>query len=408
MKAIRVGICALVAFEVLAFGGVEPWAEGILELGASVLFLFWGILAIRGRRAEIHWNWLYLPLLGLGVIALAQNLSGLSAYPYLTKIELLKWGAYVLLFFLTSESFGAASQEIQLILFLVLLGFCVSLFAIVQNFTSDGKLYWMRPLLHGGAPFGPYVNRDDFAGFVELTAPLGVALLFLGALRREKLVTLALLTVVPVGALVLCASRGGIASFFFESVLLLLLARGRQVGRMQLLATAVFGLLAAIFIVWLGVGEAVQRFERLTPSGISRDRRVSIYRDTWEIFVQHPWAGTGLGTLVAVYPRYESFYDGLIVDHAHNDYLELLADAGLAGGICGLAFIGLLFWRGLTRLRACERRLDRAICAGALTACAGLLLHSLVDFNLHIPANALIFLLLASLATSEIREPGRG
>jgi O-antigen ligase len=404
MRAIRVGICILIAFAVLAFGGVEPWGEAILEIGAAALFAFWGILAIRRRAAEIHWNWLYLPLGGLGLFATVQYAFGLSAYPYLTKLELLKWGACVLLFFLAHESFRSLDDVRRFVWFLVIFGFAVSLFGIVQYFTYHGKLYWTIPV-KAGSPFGPYVNCDDFAGFVELFAPLGLALLFFRAVRREHLTLLVLFTLVPIGAAILSASRGGIFGLFFELVLLAFLSRARQIGKKQLLGVATLALVGGTFIVWLGVSHAIQRFEQLTPGEISRNLRVSMYQDTWSIFVHHPWTGTGLGTLIAVYPRYASFYNGQIVDHAHNDYLELLADTGLVGGLCGVAFIILLFWKGLANLRVAGDRWRRAICAGSLTACAGLLLHSLVDFNLHIPSNTLIFLLLAALATSEISRP---
>ncbi len=401
MKAIRVGVCILIAFTVLAFGGVEPWGQAILEIGAAVLFVLWGILAIRQGEAEIHWNWLYLPFLGLGAFAFVQYASGISVYPYLTEIELLKWGAYVLLVFLTRESFQTVDQVKSFVWFLVVFGFAVSLFGVVQYFTYHGKLYWSIPL-KAGSPFGPYVNRDDYAGFVELTAPLGIALLMFRAWRREHLTLLLLFTIVPIGAAILSASRGGIIGLFFELVLLTFLSRARQIGKRQLLGVAALALVAGSFTVWLGVSEAIQRFEQLIPSEMAPDSRVAMYHDTWHIVVHHPWVGTGLGTLIAVYPRYASFYDGLVVDHAHNDYLELLADTGLAGGFCGLAFIVVLFWRGLTNVRSAGDRWRRAIFAGSLVACAGLLLHSLVDFNLHIPANALLFLLLASLATSEM------
>jgi len=130
-----------------------------------------------------------------------------------------------------------------------------------------------------------------------------------------------------------------------------------------------------------------------------------MYHDTWRIFLDHPWVGTGLGTLIDVYPRYASFFNGLTVDHAHNDYLELVADTGVLGGICGVSFIILLFWRGFANLQFAGRAAPRAVTAGCLAACAGLLIHSLVDFNLHIPSNALVFLLLAGIATAKATEP---
>lgn len=404
MKAIRIGICVLIAFAVLAFGGVEPWGAAILEIGAAALLVAWGVLVVRRPQAEIHWNWLYVPLVGLGAFAFVQYAFGLSVYPYLTKLVLLEWGAYVILLFLAVESFRTTAQVRRFVWFLVIFGFAVSLFGIVQYFTYHGKLYWTIPL-KAGSPFGPYVNRDDFAGFVELVAPLGLAFLFFRAVRREHLTLLVLFTLVPIGAVILSASRGGIFGLFFELILLAFLSRARRIGRNQLLGVAGLALVAGAFIVWLGVGHAIQRFEKLAPGEISRNLRVSIYHDTWRIFVHHPWTGTGLGTLVAVYPRYASFYDGLVLEHAHNDYLELLADTGVVGGLCGLGFIVLLFWIGLQNLRSAADRSRRAIVAGSLAACAGLLLHSLVDFNLHIPANALLFLLLAWLATSRRNGP---
>ena len=105
MTPIRVGICILVGYSVLAHGAVEIWSASILEIGAAALFFLWGVLSLRERQVEIRWNWLYLPLLSLGVFAVLQSLANISFYPYATKIELLKAGAYILLFFLTLESF---------------------------------------------------------------------------------------------------------------------------------------------------------------------------------------------------------------------------------------------------------------------------------------------------------------
>jgi len=341
----------------------------------------------------------------LGGLALVERLVGLSVYPYATKIELLKAGAYLLLFFLTVESFSTLEQWKSFVWFLVSLGFFVSLLAIVQYFTFNGKLYWFRVLPPGEVPFGPFVNPNHFAGFVELISPLGLAMLLSGAVRRDKLPLLVVLSILPIGALALSASRGGITSFLFEFVLLIFLMRRKGERRRQLVMAGSLALVAGFLALWLGLGWTVERFEHLTDGGISRDRRASIFRDTWKIVRDHPWTGTGLGTLETAFPRYESYYDGLVVDHAHNDYLELLADTGLIGGLCMLGFVALLAWRGLSNLRAAHNPVRQFVYSGSLVACAGLLLHSLVDFNLHIPSNALLFLLLAAMATCRTTEP---
>ena len=404
MKSIRGGIAALVGCLVLAFGGVQPAGEAAMEIGAAILLALWGFAAVRARCIESRRNPVYWPLLGLGAIAVAQHWFGLTIYPYATKVELLKWGAALLLLFLFTEALRTANQAERFVWFLVVLSFGVSLFAIVQHFTFNGKLYWWFPLPEGAGPFGPFVDRNHFAGFIELTAPLGLALVARTAGQRDMLLLLGLFTVVPIGALFLSASRGGIISFLFEAVLLLFLLRARPRRRNLLLAAAAVGLGAAAFAAWLGWNESLERFSELTSTNVSRDRRISMYRDTWKVFEHSPWTGTGLGTLVVAYPRYESYYDGRIVDHAHNDYLELLAETGIAGGLCGLAFVLVLIRRGLHNLAHAGAGPLGPVRAGALAGCGGILLHSFVDFNLHIPSNALLFLLLATLATMPIES----
>ncbi len=407
MKVIRIGICTLIVLAVLTFGGVDAWGQATLEVGTAILLVFWGALVIRRRRLELRWNWLYLPLLGLGLVASMQLALGLSVYPYLTKIELLKWASCVLLVFLMMESFETGDHVRQFVWFLLSLSFVVALFGIVQHFTSNGKLYWLVSVPPGAGPFGPFVDGDHFAGFMELTIPFGLALLLFRSWRREQLTVLLLFTIVPVGALILTASRGGIIGLFFEIALLVFLSRRQQIGRRPLLTAAAILLATASFVAWLGVNRAIERFQQLAGEGISQELRVSIYHDTGRIILDHPWIGTGLGTLATVFPRYASFYNGLTVDHAHNDYLELLADTGIAGGLCGLSFFVLLFWQGFTSFKSQRTPFSCAAIAGALTCCAGLLLHGLVDFNFHIPSNGLIFLLLSCIATAGWREVSR-
>jgi O-antigen ligase len=135
--------------------------------------------------------------------------------------------------------------------------------------------------------------------------------------------------------------------------------------------------------------------------------------DTWRIFLDHPWTGAGLGTLQAVYPRYETLYDGKVVNHTHNDYLEALAETGVLGGLCCAWFLGALFVESMRRLMPWDHSFAVTLHLAGLTGCTGFLVHSFVDFNIHIPGNAMVFFLMANLATGEIiqvtrpmRKPG--
>src|SRR5438132_13236780 len=146
-----------------------------------------------------------------------------------------------------------------------------------------------------------------------------------------------------------------------------------------------------MMVSWLCVDQVLQPFSSFQTLELTAGKRASMRQNTWQIFLHHPFAGTGLGTLQIVYPPYESLYDGRIVNHTHNDYLEALAETGVLGGLCCAWFLGVLFRESLKRLRQLYNSFAGALQRCGLVACVGFLVHSLVDFNLHIPSNALLF-----------------
>jgi O-antigen ligase len=401
MKAVRIGLCVIFAFSVLAHGVVEVWSESVLELGASVLLIIWAILVYRDPEIAIQWRPLNWPLLGISAVGVLQLAFHWSANPFFTRVELLRLSAYFIVFFLAAQAFREQEDLAKLAWFLVLLGFSVSLLGIIQLFTSPDRIYWMRSLPQGGTVFGPYVNRNHFAGFVELVAPVGLALLVFRGVRRELFPMAGLLTIIPVGALILSGSRGGIVCFAFEVAVLVLLARTQKGLRgATMIAVAFVGLASIALIVWLGAGRAIERFSKTRIGDVTLSRRASMFRGAEHILLDYPLKGVGLGTVVTVFPGYDAGYDGLVVDHIHNDYIEALAETGILGGLCGFAFLWLLFTGARRSFLAEQGHFSTALHAGAIAAVCGILLHSFVDFNLHIPSNALLFLLQAYLATS--------
>ena len=402
MNVIRAGLLFLFAFSVLAFGAVEVWSGSILEIGASLLFIGWAALVFLDDRIKIYWSPLNWPLLGLFGIGLAQLLLRATPYPFLTRVELLKLAAYLLIFFLSTQVFRERRDLTSLAWFLILLCFSVSLLGIVQHFTSDAKIYGFRTLTAGGDPFGPFVNRNHFAGFVELTLPAGLALLIFRGLRRDMIPLTGLLTIVPVGAMILSGSRGGIVSFAFEVAVLALLARfakgsgrpaaggagdcgirrlgfGRMAGRREShraifdsasretsRSRAAAPWFAAQHIFFSIIQSRVRESDRWSPC--SRATKLLTTATSWITFTTTTWNCS---------PKWAS------------------SEACAAWRSCGFCFA--------TRAKPSpqNRVIFRApLHAGAITALCGLLLHSLVDFNLHIPSNALLFLLQAHLATT--------
>jgi O-antigen ligase len=221
--------------------------------------------------------------------------------------------------------------------------------------------------------------------------------------RREVLPLTALLTIIPISALVLSGSRAGILAFIFELAVLGWLIRSRSAASWKaprIIAAGAVALTALAVVAWVGAGLAIQRFSLLNVHDVPLGRRASMARGAAHVFRDHPLKGAGLGTLVDVYPRYETIYDGRLVDHVHNDYMEGLAETGLLGGLCGVFFLWEFYRESRKAFQAQQAHLSLALHAAGITAVAALLFHSLVDFNLHIPANALLFLLQIFIATA--------
>jgi O-antigen ligase len=402
MRPLQFALCAVLVFAIAAHGSVEDWSRAVLESAAVLLFFYWAIRVVRTSEDRVLLSPLLPPLLVFLLLALGQILFRVTASAYDTRVELQLLVALTLLLFLFTQAFRTTEDWRWFVWFIMSLGFLVAVFGILQHLTFNGKVYWFREMRYGGIPFGPYVNRNHFAGFAELVIPIALVPLVLGKVRRERWFAVGILALFPVGALFLSASRGGIISFAAEMALLTLLLILRRSGGRHVLAGAMVLLFAFTLVSWLGVRQILERFSSMQALEATSGKRASMRLDTWHIFRAHPWFGTGLGTLQTVFPPYETLYDAKTVNHSHNDYLEALAETGILGGACCAWFLGALFFHSLRRLLLQDKSFSAALHLSGLVACTGFLVHSSVDFNLHIPGNALLFFLIANLATADI------
>jgi O-antigen ligase len=193
-----------------------------------------------------------------------------------------------------------------------------------------------------------------------------------------------------------------------QVVILFSLLVVRRLQSKYMLVGGVLVLCAILAVSWIGVQQVLQRFSSYETLDVSMGKRASMRHDTWRIFLDHPILGTGLGTLQMVFPPYESLYDAKIVNHSHNDYVEALAETGVIGGIGCLWFLGILFVESVKGLKDLGSSFGAALNLSGLVGCCGLLVHSLVDFNLHIPANALLFFVSAHMATARLQTSTPG
>src|SRR5215472_1302135 len=299
MKPVRMGICCLLAFAVLSFGAVEEWSQAVLGVGASLLLVFWAIRLYYRKADQLYIPPEIFPFAAFALVAVLQVVLLRTASRYFTRIELQLVFTYLIVVFLMSQAYSRTRHWRGYFWFLMSLGFFVSIFGILQYLTPNGKLYWVRTMQNEGYSFGPYVNRNHFAGFAELIIPVALVPLVLGKVRRERLFLVGLFTLVPIVALLLSASRGGIVSFAVQMLILLSLLLIRRIRSRHIIVGALVVLSAMMAVSWIGVQQVLQRFSGIQE--VTGSKRATMREDTWRLFLDHPFLGTGLGTLEMVF-----------------------------------------------------------------------------------------------------------
>jgi O-antigen ligase len=433
-------ICVAIVMSALAYGTVHYWSMALFTLTGAMVIVLWLADGWRLRTLRISRNSLQLPLLGMVLLGLFQLLPfrstdtagvltttavrTLSLDPNATRLVIVQTMS-LLIFFAASLVFIDTPHRLRIIVrTIAIFGFVLAIFGMTQSFTSPTRVYWMRELAQSTA-FGPFINRHHFAGYMELALAVPLGLLFSGAIEGER----KLLYVFAVGmmgvALILTNSRGGIVSLIAEVLFLVVIVgfkrkhRAREpeekrrrvrsgITRAALALALIIGILLAT--VFFGGEQALSRFVGSVNTDDPTTGRAHFWNVTLDIIRAHPFIGTGLGAFGVIYTRYDS-HNGLYrLEQAHNDYLQVLSDGGMVGALLGLFFIVALFRMGLHR-RETGDDYRRGVATGALAGCFAVLVHSFFDFTLHTTSNALLFLVLAALATLngrvEVKSPRR-
>jgi O-antigen ligase len=392
---------AILVFGPLAFGAVEPWSMLILHFGAVAAFVLWILANASAQNGVIELQAIHLPPFLFACIVVGQILLGGTVYHHETVTQFLNYVAYGLIFLIATDLFRNEREARLLCLTLAVLGFGLAFLGSVQQFTSPGKLYWVRTPQQSGPIFGPYVNRNHYAGAMELLFPFAV----LGSLKPGpslgKRVMLGFAALLMIATVFLCASRGGFVCVVLQAVLLsaMLLWRSRRVG-LTLSLTLLF-IVTAAFGIWLGSDQLLGRLGQIGSDA----GRVQIAKDSVRMFVQHPITGWGLGTFPVAYPKFRTFATDLFVNEAHNDFVQLLVETGVLGFAAGGGLLVLVYIRGFRKISHTLFGSWKSVAVGAsLVGVTGLAVHSLFDFNLQIPANALLFYVLCAVAGSTAEE----
>jgi O-antigen ligase len=396
------GLIALLLFGPLAFGAVEPWSISILQAGAVLLFLYWCLRQYFARAITIQANILFLPATAFAVVVVAEIALRTTVYQYGSVVEGMNYFCYAILIFVAAQSLRSERQLKFFATTLATFGFLMALFAIIQSLTSNGLIYWVRQPRFTSPIYGSYVNRNHYAGLMEMLMPFALALSFSRYFNPALRLLLGFSAVVMSASIVLSGSRGGATAFLAELVFLALISfviKKKSGGMIWGIPLFVFLLVA--FLFWIDIGSFLHRWAAIADD--MEAGRPAIARDCLHMFWNRPFLGWGLGSFPTIYPQFRSFYTDYFINQAHNDLLQVLVETGIAGASAMLWFVVALYKVSLQRLRDSRSDVRQAVRLAALTGCTGILVHSIVDFNLHIPANAALFYVLCIVAASPRR-----
>lgn len=399
-------VAGLLLFCPLAFGAVDSWPIFILQDTSTALLIVWALAQMRSSEVSILWSPVFPPMFAFAGLVCVQLLPGRSAYWHATLSQLLLYISYGVICFLLAQTLTRSREVRTLGTVLAIYGSVVALFAVLQNLSAPTKLYWLRTPRLGGWIYGPYVNHNHYAGLMEMLMPVPLVFAFSRFGNQRERWIAASAAAFMASTIFLSGSRGGMIAFTVEiAIFLSFVFRERRQKNIAILLGA-FLVISLAMIAWTGGHEVTTRIATFAPdkhSDLASDIRLQIDRDVLRMSRYRPLLGWGQGTFADVYPRFRSFYAEFLVNHAHNDFLQVLAETGIIGFVIMLWFLVITVRNALRKSLNWTSDLNGAVSVAALLGISGILVHSLGDFNMQVPANAALFYSLCTVAAMEPR-----
>jgi O-antigen ligase len=401
-----------------------------------LITVFWLLEAFFIKEFRFNSSFLQIPLVGLIIIGLIQLLplrSGVSgdllSFPPVNSLSLDAYSTrfFVIQLIVYSVFFAAALAFInnqkrlqKIVLTIIIFGGLMAFFGILQRLADPEAIYGLRPTPQA-IPFASFVNQHHFAAFMNMTLGLTLGFLFGKGVKKDKNLLLIIAASIMGIALILTSSRGGILSFFGVLGFLAiprLLAKNNESSALEtsdnkskiVLIAGVLALILGLFgaVIMLGGDQNLLRGIGLSNSDDVSSGRTHFWAIALKIFFDYPILGVGLNAFGAAFTRYDTWNGTFRIEQAHNDYLQILADAGIFGFVCVAAFIYLLFKKSASAIETTDNDYRKSAARGALAGCFGILIHSFFDFPLRTPSNAFFFLLLVTIATFSISNNRQG
>jgi O-antigen ligase len=422
-RLLAAALAGAVAGAVIAFGGTEPASFAVVEI---LLFLLAACaLWIEPREGPRLW-WLGPALLAAYLIC---DVCIARPAEYLACVQLLTVAACLCGFFLAALAARASETRRSIWSILVALGLAEALYGLAQCTTGWQQVLAFKKVEYAAQATGTYINPNNFAGLLEMLLPLVFArtllefeewiansrgssrhaVLWLRPESGPRFLFFLFGTLLLTAALLFSRSRAGMASacagLLVVSSIWMFRRRSRAPAAAIVASVIVLTLVAG---AWIGLGPVLTRYRAAAGDFPSR---VAVWKDTAMLIRAHPYWGTGPGSFEDAFTRVQTSHLTTRLNHAHNDYLEFAAEWGVPGAVLFFALVGFVLVRASRGLRRTTRAADWFLLLGCCGGVFSMLLHAAVDFNLHIPANELLFAVLlglaATLSAADVEAPER-
>jgi len=376
----------------LAFTSADWFREGAIRVNPEPIQFILFAAAIYGLIQVIPFG--TLPVTG-GVDQISRTIS---LDPFATQISALHFAILGVYFSLVLIAFDSASRLRKFAIFITVFGFAYAFFAILQSILSPTKIYGLLERAYA-QPFGSFVSRNNFAAWMEMAIAVPMGMLFSGTIERDKRLVYGTAVVLMGVSLIVSGSRGGLVVLLLEIGFLFFLtysfrSRGQAWLRVLMIVGLVFAIIAGT--VFVGGETSLTRIGQEQGQPADTVTRQQMWGVTLKMIGDNMPFGVGLGAFGVAYTRYDVASGFERVEQAHNDFLQVVSDAGIVGGLLGIAFLAFLFRLGRRGLRV-SNTYRRGIAAGSLAGILGALVHSIFDFGLHTPSVAILFLTLVGM-----------
>lgn len=398
----RYSLYSLLVFTPLALGSVQGWAISVIHL-----FTLLALTAVLLEKS-LAWSWEWIstpldtPILILLVLSILSTAFSVHTTTSIWSFILLC--NYVIIFYLIIHTHRTRHQLRRLVYLIIGSAALISIIGLLKIF-CDNPFPWWDYTDFQTAPdrlSSTFGNADHLAGYMEMTLPVLLGLLLTG-FRGMRIVLLIVLAALLFTALLLSLSRGGwlgaVSGLCFMCIALLL---NRYFQSKKLVLALGGGCVVVAFLV-LSSTTVVKRIRTVEEMGNipNLKARITVWSGAVEMIKDHPLLGTGPGTFAIIFTQHQP--PGVVSRYfaAHNDYLQVTAETGLVLVPVIAWMIIIFFVKGFKKLNN-PSRLVRGTTLGAMSGVSSILIHSIFDFNLHIPANAILFTTLSAIVVSPV------